>query len=129
MHGVSPENAEYLRDLPLDWQDEFDGQRIFMCHGKPGSNIWGIYRDHVSDTLISMMLASLDADVLITGHTHIPMYIRVDNGIVVNPGSVYTFDSIRPTSHTYGILHLPDLSFDLYDVTLSPEEPLHIYER
>jgi predicted phosphodiesterase len=50
------------------------------------------------------------------GHTHVPMYVRVERGCVVNPGSLYTFSSVRPSSHSYGVLHLTDLSFDVYDV-------------
>lgn len=90
-HGLTLEDAAYLKLLPLDWQGEFDGCNIYMCHGKPGNNIWGLYRDHISDTLLNMMLDSLGADVLITGHTHMPMCIRVDQGCVINSGSLYTF--------------------------------------
>lgn len=116
--------ADYLDDLPINWQGRFDGYSVFMCHGKPGNNIWGLYRDHVSDTLLNMMLGSLDADVLIVGHTHVPMYIRVANGVVINPGSLYTFNSMRTTSHTYGVLHLPSLDFNLYDLTADIIEPV-----
>jgi len=121
---LSKFNRAFLKHLPLDWEGEFDGRHIFMCHGKPGSNMWGLYRDHASDTLLNMMLGSLDVDVLITGHTHVPMYARVENGCVVNPGSIYTFKSARYSSHTYGVLHLDDLSFDLYDVLKEPETPV-----
>jgi putative phosphoesterase len=124
-YGVSSsEIADYLEDLPINWQGQFDGYSVFMCHGKPGNNIWGLYRDHVSDTLLNMMLGSLDADVLIVGHTHVPMYIRVANGVVINPGSLYTFHSMRTTSHTYGVLHLPSLDFDLYDLTADVIQPV-----
>jgi len=124
-YGVSSsEIADYLDDLPINWQKQYDGYNIFMCHGKPGNNIWGLYRDHVSDTLLNMMLGSLDADVLIVGHTHVPMYIRVANGVVINPGSLYTFNSMRTTSHTYGVLHLPSLDFDLYDLTTDVIAPV-----
>jgi putative phosphoesterase len=124
-YGVSSsEIADYLEDLPINWQGRFDGYSVFMCHGKPGNNIWGLYRDHVSDTLLNMMLGSLDADVLIVGHTHVPMYIRVANGVVINPGSLYTFNSMRTTSHTYGVLHIPTLDFDLYDLTADVIEPV-----
>jgi putative phosphoesterase len=124
-YGVSSsEIADYLEDLPINWQGRFDGYSVFMCHGKPGNNIWGLYRDHVSDTLLNMMLGSLDADVLIVGHTHVPMYIRVANGVVINPGSLYTFNSMRTTSHTYGVLHVPSLDFDLYDLTAEAIEPV-----
>lgn len=124
VYSLSPENTAYLHNLPLDWRGSYKGLKFFMCHGKPGNNLWGLYRDHVSDTLLNMMLESLQTDVLITGHTHVPMYIRVANGCVINSGSIYTFKSARATSHTYGVLHLPDLRFDLYDVTTEPETPV-----
>jgi putative phosphoesterase len=124
--GVSAESVRYLESLPINWQQRFGSNSVYMCHGKPGSNVWGLYRDHVSDTLLNMMLGSLKADVLIVGHTHVPMFIRVANGIVVNPGSLYTFDSMRATSHTYGILNLPELTFDLYDLTVERMEPVAI---
>jgi putative phosphoesterase len=115
-YGLSNDNTTYLRGLPIDWRGEIDGCSIFMCHGKPGNNLWGLYRDHISDTLLNMMLVSLQSNVLITGHTHVPLYARVAHGCVINPGSLYTFKSARASSHTYGILHLPDLTFDLHDV-------------
>jgi putative phosphoesterase len=123
-YGFTPENGAFLRDLPINWQGNFAGSSVFMCHGKPGNNIWGLYRDHVSDTLLNMMLGSLRADVLVVGHTHVPMYIRVANGVVINPGSLYTFDSIRVTSHTYGVLHVPELQFELFDLTTEPSRPV-----
>lgn len=123
-YGLSPENSAYLKTLPLDWHGEFEGHVIYMCHGKPGNNIWGLYRDHISDTLLNMMLDSLGADVLITGHTHLPMCIRVQHGFVINPGSLYTFNNMRTSSHTYGILHLPSVTFDLYDVTKPPDKAI-----
>jgi len=125
-YALSPESKAYLKSLPVDWEGEYAGCRIFMCHGKPGNNIWGLYRNHVSDTLLNIMLRSLGADVLIVGHTHVPMYIRVKNGSVINPGSVYTFENMRPSSHTYGVLRLPEQTFDLYDLTTSPVVPVTI---
>lgn len=122
-YGLSPNNKLYLRSLPLDWRGQFEGVTIYMCHGKPGNNLWGLYRDHISDTLLNMMLASLGADVLITGHTHMPLYARVREGCVINPGSLYyTFNNVRATSHSYGVLRVPELSFELFDITTAPGE-------
>jgi putative phosphoesterase len=115
--GLSPENKSYVQNLPLEWQEDCAGRTIYMTHGKPGNNIWGLYRDHLSETLLNMMLVSLEADVLIVGHTHVPMFIQVERGCVINPGSLYTFKNLRVTSHTYGVLHLPELTFELFDVT------------
>jgi putative phosphoesterase len=123
-HGLSAEDARFLEDLPINWERQYGSVRVFMCHGKPGNNIWGLYRDHISNTLLNMMLQSLNADVLIVGHTHVPMFIRVAEGCVINPGSLYTFSSQRVTSHTYGVLTLPDMEFELFDLTTEPNRPV-----
>ncbi len=123
-YGLSSASSTYMKSLPLDWQGEYEGRAIFMCHGKPGNNIWGLYRDHVSDTLLNMMLESLDVDVLVTGHTHMPMWIQVERGCVINPGSLYTFTNMRSTSHTYGVLNLSNLHFELFDLSTPSTQPL-----
>jgi putative phosphoesterase len=121
-YPLSIENKNYLKDLPMEWRGEFEGFTVYMCHGKPGNNMWGLYRDHISDTLLNMMLTSLNADVLITGHTHVPFFARVKRGCVINAGSIYTFETARSTSHSYGVLHLPDMTFDIFDLTKEPEK-------
>lgn len=114
-YPIAEDNSRFLKALPVDLRVTYEGIELFICHGKPGSNMWGLYRDHISDTLLNMMLESLNVDVLITGHTHVPLFARVDHGIVVNPGSLYTFSSSRETSHTYGVLDTDTLGFSLYD--------------
>lgn len=116
-YEISKENKTYLQELPIEITLSVADVSIYMCHGKPGNNIWGLYEAHVSDTLLNMMLNSLSVDVMVTGHTHVPMFIVVEQGCVVNPGSLYTMDTMRATSHTYGVLKLPEMQFQLYDVT------------
>jgi hypothetical protein len=60
-YGLTPENKAFLRTLPLEWRGTLEGQLVYMTHGKPGNNLWGLYRDHVSNTLLNMMLDSLMA--------------------------------------------------------------------
>jgi putative phosphoesterase len=121
-YNISDVNTAFLKNLPLDWQGHFEGCSIYMCHGKPGNNIWGLYRDHLSNTLLNMMLDSLNVDVMITGHTHMPMCIQVDRGCLINPGSLYQFKNTRSSSHTYGVLELPMITFELYDLAASPDQ-------
>ncbi len=125
-NGISKENAKYLKGLPLEWRGEFDDVRVFMCHGKPGNNMWGMYRDHLSPTYLNMVLSSLKADILITGHTHLPLFMRVQQGCLLNAGSLYTFQSTRDTSHSYGVLSLPDITFTLYDTCSEQVLPLEL---
>lgn len=119
-------NSAYLKYLPLDWEADIHGVHMYMCHGKPGNNMWGMYRDHLSKTYLNMVLRSLKTDVLVTGHTHVPLYMRVKAGVIINPGSLYTFESSRATSHTYGVLHLPELKFVLWDATTSTSRPVRL---
>ena len=123
VNGIRRDNLDYLQDLPLDWQGEMAGKAVFMCHGKPGNNMWGMYRDHLSTTYLKMVLRSLKADVLVTGHTHLPLHINTEWGCLVNPGSLYTFKCSRASSHTYGVLSLPDLNFRVYDAKSRGGEP------
>ena len=123
VNGIRQDNRQFLDDLPLDWQGELAGMTVFMCHGKPGNNTWGMYRDHLSETYLKMVLNALKADVLITGHTHLPLHLKTKHGCIVNPGSLYTFPCPRATSHTYGILTLPEQSFRVYDANASCGEP------
>ena len=123
VNGIRQDNRQFLDNLPLDWQGELGGMTVFMCHGKPGNNTWGMYRDHLSASYLKMVLNALKADVLITGHTHLPLHLKTNDGCLVNPGSLYTFACPRATSHTYGILTLPEQSFRVYDANASCGEP------
>ncbi len=123
VYSLRQDNRQYLRGLPLDWQGELAGKSVFMCHGKPGNNMWGMYRDHLSKTYLTMVLRSLGADVLVTGHTHMPLYYKSEWGCLVNPGSLYTFKCSRATSHTYGVLSMPDLKFRVYDANAHAGAP------
>lgn len=125
-YGISEENTDYLKNLPIDWKGKIGGRRVFMCHGKPGNNMWGMYRDHLSETYLSMVLKSLKMDVLVSGHTHMPLYMRVEEGILVNPGSLYTFESSRQTSQTYGVLDMNTFDFKIYQTTSSEVEPAEV---
>jgi len=55
----------------------------------------------------------------------LPMCVQVERGCVVNPGSLFrSCHSSRDTSHSYGVLHLPELEFEIYDIDCSNLQPL-----
>ncbi len=69
-------------------QFELDGIRIFATHG------------HHFDPLNPPPFAEMD--ILLTGHTHIPVMIRYDGFVYVNPGS--TSIPKNGSSHSYAVL-------------------------
>ena len=122
------DNRQYLRDLPLAWQGELAGKAVYMCHGKPGNNMWGMYKDHLSKTYLKMVLRSLGVDILVTGHTHLPLFVKNGLGLPGQSGFALYLQvrGARP-SHTYGVLSLPDLSFRVYDASArGGERPIDI---
>ncbi len=125
-YSLAADQRSFLAGLPLDWRGEFAGVRVFMTHGKPGNNMWGLYPEHISGEFVNIMLAELEAEVLITGHTHQPMMIAGEGCLIVNPGSLYLFPSGRPSSATYGVLSLPEKRFEVFSLLEPACIPLNL---
>lgn len=112
---ISPENAAYLRALPLSFRLQVDNQRLYMCHARPGIPFIGLNPQTMSREDLDALLDSADADIMIVGHTHAPVLVQTTRGMLFNPGSVYCRGT-EGTSHSYGILHLPEMRFELFDL-------------
>jgi putative phosphoesterase len=82
---VDPVNVAYLRDLPLRIDVRLGGKRVCMVHGSP----WAPYDEYLYAGGPTLARCSeLDLDILLLGHTHVPMVQRVGRTLVVNPGSL-----------------------------------------
>jgi len=78
---------------------QLEGKRIFLTHG----HIYG-----VKNSLISLIAKGLkeQADVVLFGHTHLPLIDLKNNMLLVNPGSI---SLMRGQNASYAIL---DISID-----------------
>ena len=65
---------------------ERDGARIHMVHATPDQPLYAYLRPVASEW--SRPVKYLDADLVLVGHTHLPMVLQVGDKLVVNPGSV-----------------------------------------
>jgi putative phosphoesterase len=72
--------------LPRSLRIELDGCRILLAHGSPWSTDEYVYPDAPPAKWES--LSALDADVVLYGHTHYRVARRVNETLVINPGSV-----------------------------------------
>lgn len=65
-----------------------DGTRVLLVHASPGTDEGeGILPEHTDDA-VRELLAGASADLVVVGHTHIPLDRTVDDVRVWNPGSV-----------------------------------------
>lgn len=63
-----------------------DKNSIRIVHGSPDSVIEHLYKD--KQERLSEVLSSIEEDVLICGHSHLPWSCRIGNKLAVNAGSV-----------------------------------------
>jgi putative phosphoesterase len=83
---LSEEHKRFLRSLPLQAEREVDGIRFLACHAVPSHPLYEYcspdsprWREEAD---------GLRADVLLTGHTHLPFRKEVGARLIVNPGSL-----------------------------------------
>ena len=88
-HDTSLGRPEVM-ELPHSVKMEFDGIRVAMHHGTPWDRpAEGIYTYLLkADRERVARAAAVFADVVILGHTHVPMAMTLDGTTIVNPGSV-----------------------------------------
>jgi putative phosphoesterase len=78
--------VEWLTHLPDSLEYKTKGGTILLCHGSPWDGDEYVYPDSESESL--NRYASLDVKWVVQGHTHYPMYQRIDGVTLINPGSV-----------------------------------------
>ncbi|MEE9201174.1 MAG: metallophosphoesterase family protein [Candidatus Brocadiales bacterium] len=79
---------QFLRDLPLVEEVEIDGFKFLLSHGSPTGDNCTFLPPDTPPEVMTKELEGVDADFVFLGHTHMPMEVKVNNTLVVNPGSV-----------------------------------------
>ena len=85
---LTPEEVDFLAGLPLTVELDVDGLgRVLFCHATPTSDE-AIFTRLTPDGELAEILAGVEADVVVCGHTHVQFDRTVDRWRVVNAGSV-----------------------------------------
>ncbi|MBS7623224.1 metallophosphoesterase family protein [Candidatus Bathyarchaeota archaeon] len=85
---LSPRNLDYLASLPCSARLEHNGLRLAAYHGSPRDPINEYVFPGTSEHISRSMIELAEADVLLLGHTHVPMQAETSSGCLFNPGSV-----------------------------------------
>lgn len=117
--GLSRRSLAWLRTLPARREYLWAGRYVALAHASLVDNRIGVRPGLVSKGM-RRALRSCDADVILLGHTHIPMRLRYHDRWICNPGSISLDRSRR--GPTCAVLSLPSMTFDLYRVDTG--EPL-----
>jgi len=87
LERLSEQAEAWLRDLPFQEELEVGGQRLLMVHGSPRSVVESIEAD-TSDDEVWEMIADVQADLILFGHTHETLDRIVQGRRLINPGAV-----------------------------------------
>jgi putative phosphoesterase len=80
---VRRSNLDFVAAIPATIETVIGGRRLLMVHGCP----WPPYDRYLSDPDFRQC-GELGTDILVMGHTHIPLCQRVGRTLVINPGSL-----------------------------------------
>lgn len=74
----------FLEELPARRVLEIGGRKICLCHGSPEDPLEYVFdRERAKD-----LIAKSTYDVIVVGHTHVPMVEYMDDRLFLNPGAV-----------------------------------------
>ena len=80
---------DWLAEMPVEERLELpDGTRVLLVHAAPGTDDGPGLRESQSDAEVEALLEGAEADLVIVGHTHLPMERTVNGVHVWNLGSV-----------------------------------------
>jgi putative phosphoesterase len=83
--GVEADALSWLEGLPSRHEAVVDGARVLMLHGSP----WEPHGSYLGPGNPAWRRADeLGVDILVVGHTHLPMAEVHGSTLVVNPGSL-----------------------------------------
>jgi putative phosphoesterase len=83
---VIKEQKQFLRNLPLKVEVQRDDTHFYLTHARPSDPLYG-YCPQDSDEWVKEV-ESVEADVVLVGHTHTPFARKIGNRLLVNPGSL-----------------------------------------
>lgn len=105
--------ARYVSSLPMTHNFHWEGVHVYLAHGAPWSDTTHVFPNTSMDTC-SKIFDVTKADIVVLGHTHIPMKLRFHDKWILNPGALCgNRDDLR---HTCGILELPETEFEIFDI-------------
>jgi len=85
---VGEDGKAYLKNLPWELHLSADGIDFYMNHTAPKFSLHHYIPTDISDQELIDYYDGIQADILITGHTHIPYVKNIGHRLLINPGSV-----------------------------------------
>lgn len=86
--NLDDDNKKHLKNLPKKLDLKIGGEKIFVVHGSPRDFLFDYVFPDMPNRALLDLVKHVDADIIVLGHTHIPMKRVIQGKLVINPGSV-----------------------------------------
>lgn len=87
MRILRENDKEYLRSNPREISFEFGGKRFYAVHASPIDPLHRYLPNPLTEEVLAKEVETVDADVILMGHTHLPSIFHIQGKTVINPGS------------------------------------------
>ena len=87
LEQLGEQGRGWLRRLPFQKNLVVDAQRLLLVHGSP-RNVGEAMEAGTPEANMREMIAGVEADIILFGHTHRPLDRTVDDVRLINPGAV-----------------------------------------
>ncbi|MFO7815144.1 MAG: metallophosphoesterase family protein [Halanaerobiales bacterium] len=84
---VTDQNKDFLKALQENIKFEVEGEKVLLVHGSPRKINQYLFFNHPGRS-IKRMMEDYDADIMVTGHTHLPYVKKINDKLLINEGSV-----------------------------------------
>ena len=87
-NNLKKENLDYLAKLPTHLDLTVEKQKVYLVHGSPRLPLTEYVFSDISNRDLAEIVKGVDADLIVLGHTHVPMERMIIGKTIVNPGGV-----------------------------------------
>lgn len=81
-------NLNFLKKLDKTVEIEEEGYEIYIAHGSPRKPLKEYIYPGTSNRALVKMTQTTDSDIVVLGHTHIPLEQMIQGKLIINPGAV-----------------------------------------
>ena len=85
---LEKKHKRYLQQLSFMQWLQIEDIELLTVHGSFKDPLTEYVYPYLPESYFSQLLADAESDMVLLGHTHIPFQVTVEEGIVMNPGSV-----------------------------------------
>ena len=122
---------EFLEALPAEYRHVWADRVLAVHHGSPASDTEYVTPYAPQPASLDRFWEESDVQVLVLGHTHIPMILRGPRGTIINPGSVLGVPGVQ-TSYSFAVVDSVSLAVRVFDIRTGREirrDPVFLVEE